>query len=255
MTLYNNMKRQGYTALLLAALACMGIHKAEAQTADFGIWTDLGVEKQIGKHWQLGAEGGIRTRDNSKTVDRWSLGANASYRANKYFKTTVGYDLLYDHRPYKETYHKKGSVNKITPAYWWPRHRFYLDLTGSYAVGPLKASLRERYQYTYRPKAKDKKYDTDTDEWEDVKSKTSHLLRSKFQLSYKIKKCPLTPFANIELFHGKGGLQKTRYTVGSSYDFNKHHDVKLYYRYQSVNDNDDDEPDTHVLGLGYTFSF
>lgn len=226
-----------------------------AQNADFGIWTDLGITKKIDKHWSIGAEAGLRTRDNTKTADRWSFGLDATYKINSYAKLAAGYDFLYDHRETKQTYHKDGSVNKVTPSYWWPRHRFFVDVTGSYAIGRLGMSLRERYQYTYRPKAKNKKYDTDDDEWEDVKSKSSNLLRSRFAMEYNIKKCPLSPFASIELFHGEGGLQKTRYTVGTNYKLNKHHNINIYYRYQSVNNNDDDEPDIHVLGLGYTYKF
>lgn len=240
---------------LLLAAVCGTSTPTLAQSSDFGVWTDVGVTKKFNKHWSLEAEAGLRTRDNSKETDRWSLGVSGAYKFNSYVKLSAGYDLLYDHREKKETFHKDGTTNKLTPAYWWPRHRFYADVTGSYSLGRLGLSLRERYQYTYRAKAKNKKYDADDDEWEDVKSKSSNLLRSRLEVDYNIRKCPLTPFASVELFHGEGGLQKTRYTVGADYNFNKRHAVKLYYRYQTVNDNDDDEPDCHVLGLGYSYKF
>lgn len=226
-----------------------------AQSSDFGVWTDIGITKKFDKHWSVGAEAGLRTRDNSEETDRWSIGIDAAYKFNQYAKISAGYDLLYDHRATKQTFHKDGSLNKITPSYWWPRHRFFFDVTGSYALGRLGMSLRERYQYTYRPKAQNKRYDTDDEEWEDIKSKTSNILRSRFEIEYNIKKCPVTPFASIELFHGEGGLQKTRYTVGADYKINKHHSIDLYYRYQTVNDNDDDEPDCHVLGVSYSYKF
>ncbi len=154
-----------------------------------------------------------------------------------------------------QTYHKNGTVNKIVPSYWWPRHRFLVGATGSYSFGRLGLSLREMYQYTYRPKATDKKYDTDTEEWSDVKSKSQHLLRSRFQLTYRLKHTPLTPFGSVELYHGDGGLQKTRYTLGSNIQIAKHHNLKLYYRYQDLCSHDDDDFNTHVLGIGYTYAF
>ena len=46
-------------------------------------------------------------------------------------------------------------------------------------------------------------YDTDTEEWEDIKSKSSHLLRSRFQMTYRIKRTPLTPLPVRRLFMAK----------------------------------------------------
>ncbi len=239
--------------LLLAALIMAAV-EVRAQS-DFGVWTDVGVEKKIGKHWTLEGELGARTRNDSKEMDRYSLGLGADYRLNKYLKFSVAYSLLYDHRGGTQTYHKDGSVNKITPAYWWPRHRFVVGATGSYRLGNLGLSLREMYQYTYRPKAAAKKYDTDTEEWEDVKSKSQSLLRSRFQLTYRLRRTPFTPFGSVELYHGDGGLQKTRYTIGSNIQIAKRHNLKLYYRYQDLRSNDDDDLGTHVLGIGYTYAF
>ena len=98
-------------------------------------------------------------------------------------------------------------------------------------------------------------YDTDTEVWEDIKSKSSHLLRSRFQMTYRIKRTPLTPFASAEAFHGEGGLQKMRYTVGSNISVAKQHNIKLYYRFQNVWDDDDEESNSHILGIGYTYKF
>ncbi len=247
------MKRTTRILMSLAALLAWAL-EGKAQS-DFGVWMDAGIEKKINKHWTLDGEIGARTRDNSKEMDRYSLGVGADYKLNKYLKFSAAYNLLYDHRGGTQTYHKNGTVNKITPAYWWPRHRFLFGVTGSYSFGNLGLSLREMYQYTYRTKAKNKKYDTDTEEWEDVKSKSQHLLRSRFQINYRIRHTPLVPFGSVELYNGNGGLQKTRYTVGTNLQMAKHHELKLYYRYQDLRDNDDDDLDTHVLGIGYTFKF
>lgn len=241
--------------IVVALMALAGtVQKARAQS-DFGVWLDAGVEKKLDKHWTLEGELGTRTRNDSKEIDRYSAGVEADYKLNKYLKFSAGYNLLYDHRGGTQTYHKDGSVNKITPSYWWLRHRFLVGATGSYSFGNLGLSLREMYQYTYRPKATGKKYDTDTEEWEDVKSKSQHLLRSRLMLNYRWKHTPLTPFGSVELYHGDEGLQKVRYTVGSNIQLAKHHSLKLYYRYQNLRTDDDDDYDTHVLGIGYSFKF
>lgn len=224
--------------------------------SDFGLWFDAGIEKKLGKKWSVGADLGYRSRSDARITDRMSLGLAAEYKFTKWLKAGVGYDLLYDHREPKVTYHKKsGTVNKITPDYWGLRHRFHFDLAGDVDWGRFNFSLRERYQYTYRPVAKAKKYDTDTEEWEDVKAKNSHLLRSRLQVEYNIRHCPVDPFASVELFNGEGGLQKTRYTGGLEWKITKQHSLKAYYRYQTTHDDDDDEPNRHVVGLGYGFKF
>ena len=240
--------------LLILIFLANATQVLKAQT-DFGIWIDAGVEKKLDKHWTLEGELGARTRNDSKEMDRYSLGLGADYKINKYLKFSAGYNLLYNHRGGTQTYHKNGTVNKITPTYWWPRHRFLFGVTGSYGIGNLGLSLREMYQYTYRAKAKDKKYDTDTEEWEDVKSKSQQLLRSRFQVNYRLKHTPLTPFGSIELYHDKSGLQKTRYSLGTNLSITKRHNLKLYYRYQDLRENDDDDLDTHVLGISYTYKF
>ncbi len=246
------MKTTGRTLLVAALMAVAATGRAQS---DFGVWMDAGVEKKIGKRWTLEGELGARTRNDSKEMDRYSLGLGADYKLNRYLKFSATYSLLYDHRGGTQTYHKNGTVNKITPTYWWPRHRFLIGATGSCSFGCLGLSLREMYQYTYRPKATGKKYDTDTEEWSDVKSKSQSLLRSRLQLTYRLRHTPLTPFGSVELYHGDGGLQKTRYTLGSNIQIAKRHNLKLYYRYQDLRGNDDDDLNIHVLGIGYTYEF
>ena len=46
-----------------------------------------------------------------------------------------------------------------------------------------------------------------------------------------------------------------RYTVGSNISVAKQHNIKLYYRFQNVWDDDDEEPNSHILGIGYTYKF
>lgn len=240
---------------VLVALMGLFVAVGYAQQSDFGVWATVGADKKLSKQWSVAGELGLRTRDNSKEMDRYHLGLEADYKPWKFLKMTVGYNFLYDNRSEKVTYHKDGTENKITPAYWWPRHRFLLGVTGSYSLGNLDLSLREMYQYTYRPKASGKKYDTDTKEWEDVKSKSQHQLRSRFQMAYNIGKSPFKPFGSVEMYHGEGGLQKTRYTLGTDIALSKRHSLKVYYRYQDLRVNDDDDLDLHVLGIGYKYKF
>lgn len=169
----------------------------------------------------------------------------------------------------------------VDAPYWYTRHRATASLTGSFKWGRFKFSLRERYQFTHRmrsycdrtrwyynpfheiipgteeyfldelPESDEYSYMTD-----EKKAKSDHKLRSRLSVSYDIKKCPLEPYLEIEVYNqldNAFAYDKIRYTVGTEYKINKQNKLKLYYRYQDYADID--EVSGHVLGLGYAFEF
>lgn len=222
---------------------------------DFGLDFSLEAQKKLTKKWSVSLGGELRTRDNTKTVDRWSVGVGVDYKVFKWLKASAGYDLLIDHRD-KSTYKPNGDLNKEA-IFWGVRHRVNVALTASQKVGDFKFSLRERWQYTYRPEKTVDRWDADDEEYEPktYSGRAKHLLRSRLQVEYGAKSANLTPYANVELFNG-WSLEKTRYTVGMDYDLSKQHSVGLFYRYQSVrNDTDNEEPNVHLIGLSYKYKF
>ena len=237
---------------------------ANAQSDDFGMWYELGVEKKLTRKWSLGLEGEFRTRNNSKTADRWSAGISGEYKLMKGLKASAGYIMLYDNNAEKLTFNSSGDPKKWTPSYWGIRHRVNLSLSGNVDWGRFSFALRERWQYTYRPEAKEKKYafTYDDDDYlsgynlESVKGKGKSVLRSRLQVDYDIAGCKIDPFANIELFTDKNGIEKTRYQLGVDYKIQKKHVLSLTYRYQHISgDDDDNEVDCHLIGLGYKYKF
>lgn len=230
---------------------------AVAQSDDFGIWYSAGAQKKIDKHWSVGLEGEFRTRDNAGTADRWDIGADVTYKPWKFLKLSGGYDFLYDNNPEKTTYKASGKVNKIRESYWGSRHRFHFDITGSVDVGQIRLSLRERWQYTYRPSKIVTRYDVDDEENEEteVRGKGKNVLRSRVQAAWQIPHSDFEPYAKVELYNS-WSVTKTRYTIGTDWDITKHHSVGLFYRYQDVRHNDDEnEPDSHIIGINYKFKF
>lgn len=169
----------------------------------------------------------------------------------------------------------------VDAPYWYTRHRATASLTGSFKWGRFKFSLRERYQFTHRMRSYcdrtrwyynpfheiipgTEKYFLDelpeSDEYsymtDEKKAKSDHKLRSRLSVSYDIKKCPLEPYLEIEVYNqldNAFAYDKIRYTVGTEYKINKQNKLKLYYRYQDYADID--EVSGHVLGLGYAFEF
>jgi len=230
---------------------------AMAQSDDFGMWYEVGAEKKLSQKWSLGLEGELRTRNNTRTADRWSAGLSAEYKIVKGLKVAGGYTLLYDNNVEELDLKSDGlRPNKWTPSYWGVRHRLNLTLQGNKDFGRLNLQLRERWQYTYRPAAEGKKYDFDEEAWTNVRGKGKNVLRTRLQASYDFPHWKLDPVANVEMFNDDSGIAKMRYQAGVEYKLQKRHVFSLTYRYQSVNsDDDDNEGNSHLIGLGYKFKF
>lgn len=243
---------------------------AMAQGDDFGLDFSLEAQKKLSKQWSMSLEGEYRTRDNTKTSDRWSFGLGVDYKVTKWLKASAGYNLLYDYNDSKITYFGEydnaviegdadaGDKKYNYPSYWTPRHRFNVSLTFDKKLfGDFRFSLRERWQYTYRPEQTIQRYsyldEKDIDKIYNGKGK--NVLRSRLQIEYDKKSLDVTPYANVELFNA-WSLQKVRYTAGLDWKLSKQHSVGAFYRYQNVrNDDDDNEPNTHLIGVGYKFKF
>lgn len=253
-------------ASLLLVLLPLG---AAAQSDDFGLDFSLEAQKKINKQWNVSLEGEYRTRDNTKTSDRWAVGLSADYKATKWLKASAGYTLLYDN--YKKTTYfsendeavidgdaDKGDPKFNYPTSWIARHRFNVSLTFDKKLfGDFRFSLRERWQYTYRPAQTVERYSylRDKDEDKVVDGKGKNVLRSRLQVEYDKKGLDLTPYANVEFFNA-WSLQKVRYTARLDWKLSKQHAIGAFYRYQNVRDDDDDnEPNTHLIGVGYKFKF
>jgi long-subunit fatty acid transport protein len=251
--------------IILALVCCqlMAGH-ALAQNDDFGMFYELGAEKKLSSKWSVGAEAEFRTRNNTRTSDRWSAGLSAEYKIVKGLKLSAGYIFLYDNNKEELTFNNDNDPKKWTPCYWGTRHRFHLGLQGSIDWNRFSFSLRERWQYTYRPEKADKKYKFtyDKDDYlsgytlEPIKGKGKNVSRTRLSIGYDIAHCKVDPFANMEMFVDKNGIQKMRYQAGVDYKIKKQHVFSLTYRYQNVNsDDDDNEGNSHLIGLSYKYKF
>ena len=247
-------------------LLVLSFSPVRAQSDDFGVWTEANVEKKISNRLSLDGGLELRTRDDGfGELDRWSVGVGASYKLTDWLKASVGYSLLDDHN------HKVNSSGKKYSDFWGLRHRVNVSLTASQQFGRLGISLRERWQYTYRPEKTVDRYWNYTDEDDDVyygepvlkrgstqqhvySGKAKNKWRNRLQLKYKLTK-QWRPFVSAESTIGGSGLDKMRYAVGTGWRITKQHVLDLQYLYQHSYKDDDDEGNRHVLGIGYTYKF
>ena len=216
------------------------------------LWTSAEFKARIIKRVNVFAEGEYRTTDKLASTDRWAGTAGIDYRPWRFLKMTAGYTYIHQHEETEVT--KKGN---IIPAYWQPKNRSFFALTGSYDWKRFTLSLRERYQYTHRKEQYVPKFDDDgitqkNDEL--VVGKHKHLLRSRLELEYNIRKSGFSPYISCELYNSLSDgfvLDKTRWMAGTSYKVNRHNSISLYYCY--INKSDDDEASGNVIGIGYRF--
>ena len=222
-----------------------------------GLVASLEAEKKLGKKLSVEAEAELRTRNNFKTMDRWSIGLGASYKFNKWMKADAGYALLNTNFHEDISLKSNGNYNNWRPSYWGIRHRAYASVTGTYKFrNNLRISLRERWQYTYRPEKTVARWDFDNSWWEDKAraGKGKNQLRSRLEISYDKKHALFTPYASVELYNA-WAVEKVRYTIGTDIRLSKHHSLNAFYRFQDMKsvDADDYDPDMHYLGVGYKF--
>ena len=239
----------------LLLLLCAASLPTSSLADDAGLIASIEASHKLSKKASAGVELEFRSRNDFRTADRVSLGADASYKLLPWLKAAAGYQLLIDNNREEITYQDDGvGYNNWRPSYWGLRHRFNVSLTASRKIQRVEVSLRERWQYTYRPSKIIDNFDFDEGEWEDheVRGKGKNVLRSRLQLEWDIPKCKFDPFASVE-FHTTRDLEKTRFIVGVDHSVKKKHNFKLYYRYQVSGSSI--EPDIHMLGMGYTYKF
>ena len=242
----NRLVRRLVALILIAQCSLISAYAGD----DFGIWGELRAEKGLGTRWDVGAEMEYRSRDNLTSSDRWGFGIDASYKLTPWLKATAGYVLLRDHN------YKEYTDQSMYADYWGTRHRFNMTLTSSITWNQFTFSLRERWQYTYRPEKTAQRYYTDTGDDAGEKTysgKGKNVWRNRIQLKMKLSNT-FRPYVNAESYVATC-LEKMRYNVGTEIVLDKHNSFDVKYIYQHRCGTGDGESDRHVIGIGYTYQF
>ena len=208
------------TIIMLMILLPIGVN---AQCDEFGTWTSVSLDKKLSKQFSLGTELELRTGNNLKNIDRWSADISVDYRLAKWLKASAGYTYLYDYHPEAYTYQDDGDLNKRTMTYFGSRHRLSVSLTASKDFGKLNVSLRERWQYTYRPEQENMRMDyqhADLGYSYSVRGKATNIWRNKLQLKYKTTGL-LQPYLYGETYVSGTGFDKLRLSLGTDLKLSK----------------------------------
>ena len=143
------MKKLALLAALLLPLA--------AGAQEFCARTTMGADYKIQKGLHLEVDEELRIGDGLSSISSIRSTVGLSYKLSDYFKFGGGYTLI--NKPSK-----------------YPRHRLYVDATGTYRMGDLQFSLKEKLQFTHR-----------TDDSLNVYQSTRNALALKSRVGVKYK--------------------------------------------------------------------
>lgn len=229
------MKRHTILCLVIAILSGS---LCAAQNNDFGIWTEVGIDKNIGKGFGASVGVKLRSQDMTTRFERVTGYAFVEYRICSWLKADAGYEYIHKYNlPGDDVIYDDDFAY---PGSWESRHRANVSLTASVNWGPVKFSLRERYRYAYISEA-------------GVFAEHEHILRSRLTAEYRISdRCPVRPYVAYELYSWST-IEKMRYNIGGKFTLGEHSSLDVFYRIQDrvghrkVTD--------HVLGITYGYSF
>jgi len=197
-----NMGIYLFGTLLLLGIA-LAANAREPKKSDFGVWNDLSVMKKI-RSTSLGLFEEFYTKENSRSIDKMSIGVKGDYSVAHWLKAGAGYALM----------------NFVHPGYNELRDRFYVQAEPFWHLSKFIFSFRQRMQLILYPQ-------TQTNA-----SNTFHW-RNRLEVSYRNPSLNVEPLADIESWCLFGNSIATHFTefrfiLGANYHLTKYQKVKCY---------------------------
>ena len=271
------------TLLTVSLLAANSLLFAQSE---MGVILNVTTEKKFNSRLEgeLSVDSRFQDIVNEGYFERLALGAGLGYKIvdTKKFdlKANIGLEYLRQVKPQQEEYTKKENL-KITHKRKFNRTRTSLGFAAAYK--PTKRwsfSLKETVQYNHYAcheanvlkfdrKFKDGEYFYNYDanapwmdnldaaddcEMKKIASKDRFVLRNKITIKYDIRHSILSPYASADYGCGLNyTTNKWKLTAGTEIKLSKLHNLDVFYRFQT--EDDDDEPNGHLLGVSYILKF
>lgn len=214
---------------------------SQSQINEFGLWVLLGIEKNINK-WRVEANGNIRSKDDSKQLDRLSLEIEGSYSICKAIKIGTSYEYIHFHD------------TKFSD--FQPRNRFSGFIKGKHKFGRFSFILTEQIQLTTKDESDRIKSNGTINTYRINPALT---WRNKLKISYNIRNCSITPTFAIESYYSLNNPEgnafyKMRYTIDLSYRLNKKQSLRMFNLIDKEM-NINNPSGIYIIGIGYNYAF
>jgi hypothetical protein len=205
---------------------------ASSQQSDFGIWVNVDADVSLSKKFDLQFSGSLRSYQNTSKLEEAFLEGGVEYKIWKFLSVAASYRY----------------VNKLeNNGFYYGRHKFFTDITGSVPAGNFTFSGRIRLQrttLTFIEQEKDKI--------------SRYHLRLRIKAAYRPSSSPFEPYLGIEPFFpvftgSESGIGKTRFFAGTDLFITRRSSVDIGYILER-----DFKPvilNLHILNLGYKIRF
>lgn len=234
--------------------------------ARFRAILDIPLAKNLSLEWSEQ----VRMHNNVSDVDKILSTVGLNYKVLPWLKVGASYSFV----NVRDEEIQLIDTKPVTDVTWQNRHLVNVDVTGSYKVGRVKLSLRERVRFNFRGDS--------INEYEKVNPAIS--LRSRLKAAYDIRQCRWEPYAYVELYTTlnavdavpnykeynvayKQYMSRLRFSVGTEFKINNYHRLDIYYRFHmnqsydaryKANKGDlkewrHEKQNCHVIGLDYKF--
>jgi predicted porin len=199
-----------------------------AQEKDFGLWTQVSLEKKFTPRFSVQIREALRLDENASRIAVHYTQAIISYKLTNSFGLNVAY--------------RNSQKFKFDETISY-RSRFQVDLVYKTKLKNLELEIQERIQTQF----------SDINRNADWKT-PKNTLRSRFTLSYDLGK-RITPFFYYELFyHINNDFDNQRFRLGLDYEINKKQGMTLFYMLdQEIRVNN--PLSTYALGVSYKYAF
>ena len=232
--------------------------------ARFRAILDIPLAKNLSLEWSEQ----VRMHNNVSDVDKILSTVGVGYKVLPWLKLGASYSLV------NVRDEETNSITGASEVEWKNRHLVNVDVTGSYKIGRVKLSLRERVRFNFRTDSINKYEHTDP----------AISLRSRLKAAYDIRQCRWEPYAFVELYTTlnavsavanckqyevayKQYMSRLRFAVGTECKLNNHNRLDIYYQYQMNQSYDaryktksgdlkswtNEKQNCHVIGLDYKF--